>query len=185
MSNFYTYAKHYGDKILFRGIENGKRVTKKLPFSPTLYVNSTKDSEFKSIFGDSVSPMEFSTNKEAAEFVKQYKDITNFPIFGQTHWGYQFLSEKYQGEVPWDMQKINLCSIDIETTVENGFPDVYNPQEKITLITIQNARTKKIKTFGLGTFTPGEATKHLDIDYEGFTDEKKLLSRFIDWWIPN
>ena len=55
MSNFYTFAKHYGNKILYRGIENGKRVSKKVPFSPTLYVSSKNESNFRSIFGEVVS----------------------------------------------------------------------------------------------------------------------------------
>ena len=36
--NFYTYARHYGDKILFRGIKDGKRVAAKHDFEPTLFV---------------------------------------------------------------------------------------------------------------------------------------------------
>ena len=186
MSNFYTYAKHYGDKILYRGIENGKRVSRKVPFSPTLYVPSKKESPFKSMFGEQVSPVNFDSNKDAAEFVDNYKEVSNFPIYGQTHWGYQFIAEKYpEEEMDWDISQIKLYSIDIETTVETGFPDVFDPREQITLITIQDNVTKKIKTFGLGSFTPGEDTEHLDIDYEGFSSEKTMLARFIDWWVPN
>jgi len=186
MSNFYTFAKHYGNKILYRGIENGKRVSKKVPFSPTLYVPSKNESNFKSIFGDVVSPIKFDSNSEASDFVEQYKNVSNFPIYGQTNWGYQFISEKYpEKEIIWDISKILLYSIDIETTVENGFPDVFNPMERITLITLQNSVTKKITTFGSGPFTPGEATKNFDIDYKECESEKKLLLRFIDWWIVN
>lgn len=184
--SFYTYAKHYGDKILYRGIENGKRVSKKVPFSPTLYVPSQTESKFKSIFGEQVSPIQFETNKEAKEFTETYKGVANFPIYGQTNWGYQFIAEKYPDEeIDWDISKILLYSIDIETTVENGFPDVFNPTEQVTLITLQNSVTKKITTFGVGPFIPGEATKHLDIDYKDCESEKKLFLRFMEWWTVN
>jgi len=183
MSNFYTYAKHYGNSILYRGIENGKRVSRKVPFSPTLFVPSKNESPYKSMFGELVSPVKFETNKEASEFVEQYKEVSNFPVYGQTHWGYQFIAEKYPGEeMEWDISQIKLYSIDIETTVENGFPDVFNPLEKITLITIQDNVTKKIKSWGLGPYTPGEATAHLDVEYEGFSSEKTMLGAFIKWW---
>ena len=86
MSNFYTYARHYGDKILLRGVTSqGKRISKKVSFSPTLFVRSDKPTQYKTMFGEKVSPVEFASNKEASEFVEQYKEVSNFPIFGQTH----------------------------------------------------------------------------------------------------
>lgn len=185
MSNFYTYAKHYGKVILYRGIENGKRVKRKVHFSPTLFVPSKKETEFKSMYGEPVSPINFEGNNEAAEFVDQYKEVSNFPIYGQTHWGYQFLAENYPDELEWDMSQVKVFSIDIECTIENGFPDVFNPQETITLITIQDNHTKKIKTWGLGPFTPGEATAHLNVDYVECQDEKQMYARFLMWWQDN
>ena len=38
--NFYTYARHYGDKILVRGVRNGERFTAKHDFRPTLFVKT-------------------------------------------------------------------------------------------------------------------------------------------------
>ena len=134
------------------------------------------------MFGETVSPIKFDTNKEAGEFVEQYKEVSNFPIYGQTHFGFQYLAEKFKGEIDWDISQVNVMSLDIETTVENGFPDVFNPLEQITLITLQDNVTKKIKTFGLGPFTPGEATKDYEIEYEAFDSEKKLLAAFVGWW---
>ena len=185
MSNFYTYAKHYGKSILYRGIENGKRVRRKVHFSPTLFVPSKKESPYKSMYGEPVSPVNFDSNNDAAEFVEQYKEVSNFPIYGQTHWGYQFLAENYPDEVDWDMSQVKIFSIDIECTINNGFPDVFNPQETITLITIQDNHTKKIKTWGLGPFTPGEATKHLNVDYVECQNEKQMFARFLMWWQDN
>ena len=69
--NFYTYARHYGDKILVRGVKNGERFTDRHDFRPTLFVKSDKPSEYRSIYGDNVSPIQFETNKEATEFIKK------------------------------------------------------------------------------------------------------------------
>jgi len=86
---FYTYARHYGNKILYRGIsEKGNRIQKSDEFSPTLFVHSDKPSEYRSMTGESVSPIKFSTNKEASEFVDNYSDVSNFPIYGQTQYNY-------------------------------------------------------------------------------------------------
>ena len=185
MSSFYTYAKHYGNSILFRGIENGKRVSGKRDFKPTMFVKSDKPSKYKSMYGESVSPIQFDSNKEAAEFAERYKEVSNFPIYGQTNWNYQFLTEKYPNDIEWDINQIKIFSVDIETTVENGFPDVFNPLEKILLITLQDNTTKKITTFGTGPFTQTSETSQYDVDYKQCRDERELLVRFLDWWSVN
>lgn len=185
MSSFYTYAKHYGNSILFRGIENGKRVSGKRDFKPTMFVKSDKPSKYKSMYGESVSPIQFDSNKEAAEFAERYKEVSNFPIYGQTNWNYQFLTEKYPNDIDWDINQIKIFSVDIETTVENGFPDVFNPLEKILLITLQDNTTKKITTFGTGPFTQTSETSQYDVDYKQCRDERELLVRFLDWWAVN
>ena len=163
---FYTYARHYGNKILYRGISaNGKRQTSRNDFQPTLFVKSDKPSEYKSMFGESVSPVKFPTNKEASAFIDNYSEVSNFPIYGQSDWGYQYITAKFPEEVKWDQSLIKIISIDIETTVNNGFPDVFNPLESVTLITIQDASTKRIITWGCGEYTPTEHTEHLNVDY--------------------
>ena len=56
---FYTYARHYGDKILVRGVdEHGGRFTTKRDFRPTLFVKSNEPSKYKSIYGENVSPIQ-------------------------------------------------------------------------------------------------------------------------------
>ena len=185
MSSFYTYAKHYGNSILYRGIENGKRVTGRRDFKPTMFVKSDKPSKYKSMYGESVSPIQFDSNKEAAEFAERYKEVSNFPIYGQTNWNYQFLTEKYPNDIDWDINQIKIFSVDIETTVENGFPDVFNPLEKILLITLQDNVTKKIITFGTGAFTQTSETSQYDVDYRQCRDEREMLVRFLDWWSVN
>ena len=71
--NFYTYARHYGDKILVRGVRNGERFTSRHEFRPTLFVKSQKPSKYKSIYGENVSPIQFENNKEAKEFFDRYE----------------------------------------------------------------------------------------------------------------
>ena len=183
--NFYTYARHYGDKILVRGVKDGKRFISKHNFRPTLFVKSDKPSKYKSIYGENVSPIQFESNKEATAFYDRYKDVSNFPIFGQDYYGYQYITEKYPGPVEWDAKKCKIYSIDIETTSENGFPNVDSPTEKMLVITMQDNNTKKITTFGVGEFTPTDNVKGLDIDYIACKDEYTLLSKFLEWWEQN
>ena len=183
--NFYTYARHYGDKILVRGVRNGERFTAKHDFRPTLFVKTDKESEYKSIYGENVAPIQFETNKEATAFFDRYKDVSNFPIFGQNYYAYQYITEKYPGEIEWDAKKLAIYSIDIETTSEGGFPNVDSPSEKLLVITLQNNNTKKITTFGLGEFTPGKDTEKFDVEWIGCKDEYTLIKTFLEWWEEN
>ena len=183
--NFYTYARHYGDKILVRGVKDGRRFIGKHDFRPTLFVKSDKPSKYKSIYGENVSPVQFESNKEATAFYDRYKDISNFPIFGQDYYGYQYITEKYPGIVEWDAKNIKVYSIDIETTSESGFPNVDSPTEKMLVITMQDNNTKKITTFGVGEFTPTDNVKGYDIDYINCKDEYTLLKTFLEWWQDN
>ena len=183
--NFYTYARHYGDKILVRGVKNGERFTSRHSFRPTLFVKSDKPSEYKSIYGETVSPIQFDSNKEATEFFNRYKDVSNFPIFGQNYYAYQYITEKYPGDIEWDAKKMAIYSLDIETTSEGGFPKVDSPSEEVLVITLQNNNTKKITTFGLGGFAPSAEVSEYDIDYNECTDEYNLLKTFLEWWEEN
>ena len=150
-----------------------------------MFVKSDKPSQYKSIYGESVHPIQFETNKEATAFFDRYKDVENYPIFGQNYYAYQYITEKFPGVVEWDAKHIAIYSIDIETTSEGGFPNVDSPSEKVLVITLQNNNTKKITTFGLGEFTPTDNTKHLDIDYIKFDTEHELLEGFLTWWEEN
>ena len=183
--NFYTYARHYGNKILVRGVRNGERFTSKHDYRPTLFVKTDKESDYKSIYGENVAPIQFETNKEATAFFDRYKDVSNFPIFGQNYYAYQYITEKYPGEIEWDAKNLAIYSIDIETTSEGGFPNVDSPAEKVLVVTLQNNNTKKITTFGLGEFTPTHETSKYDVDWIGCKDEYTLLKTFVEWWEEN
>ena len=184
MSNFYTFAQHYGSKILVRGVYNGKRYTRRADFKPVLYVKSNKQTPYKDLYGEFVAPVEFEDNAAAKEFIQTYSNVDNFPIFGQTHYGYQYLGRMFPKDIEWDISQVLTYTIDIETSTENGFPNVDNPNESILLITIKNLQTKKIYTWGCGEFTAA-GSEHVcdkDVKYYRCKNEADLLQRFIDFW---
>ena len=75
MSNFYTFAQHYGSKILVRGVYNGKRYTRRADFKPVLYVKSNKQTPYKDLYGEFVAPVEFEDNAAAKEFIQTYSNV--------------------------------------------------------------------------------------------------------------
>lgn len=180
--NFYTWAWQYGNKILLRGVRDGKRFNSRHDFQPKLYVRSADETGFKGLYDENLKPVVFDSNSDCKDFIEKYDGIENYPIYGQTDLTYQFLSTQYPGEIDFDLSQLSIWSIDIETTAEGGFPDVDNPVEKILLITVMNNITKEIKTWGEGNWSPGEETKDLEVDYTPCEDEKELLTKFGTWW---
>jgi DNA polymerase elongation subunit (family B) len=122
--------------------------------------------------------MQFTDCKEAKEFVESYKEVDNFPIYGQTNYGYQYITTEYPGEIEWDMSKIKIWTIDIETSSEFGFPNVANPIESVLLITIKDLVSGQMITYGTGDFNHYRD----DLTYLKFRDERHLLERFLQDW---
>ena len=126
---------------------------------------------------ESVAP---GTVRECREFVKKYNDVENFDIYGNERYIYQYISDLYPEEqLIFDIDKIKLTTIDIEVKSENGFPDVESAAEEILLISMQDYKTKQIRTWGLGEFN----NKQENVIYKSFRTEYELLHDFIHWWM--
>ena len=179
---FYTNVQMVGDQILVRGYENGRRFMNRESFNPTLFVPAKGKSDFKTLEGEYVSPVQPGTIRETRDFIKKYDGVDGFNIYGFERFIYQYIADNYQEDhIEFDMSKINLITIDIETKAEYGFPDVESAAEEMLLITIQDFNTKQIITWGVGPFN----NKQENVDYRQFPDEKAMLNGFIHWWIDN
>jgi DNA polymerase elongation subunit (family B) len=151
-------------------------------FNPTLFVPAKGKSKFKTLEGEYVSPVNPGTIRETRDFIKKYDGVDGFKIYGFERFIYQYIADNYQQDhIEFDMSKINLVTIDIETKAEYGFPDVESAAEEMLLITIQDFNTKQIITWGVGPFV----NKQKNVDYRQFPDEKAMLNGFIHWWIEN
>lgn len=185
MKSFYTNVLQHGNKILVREVKNGRRENHKVEFSPTMFIKSPNESRHKSLFGDNLAPLKFGDIDEAKEFVKKYKDVENFPIFGNTSYAYQYITEKYPSEIDYDISQLTIFSLDIETASEYGFPNIDNPIEEVLLITVQDNNTKKITTFGAKKFDI-DKIKHItnknNFEYVKCRDEADLFNTFLKFW---
>lgn len=172
--NFYTNVYYSGSNILLR--RNNRGVTEKvrINYSPSLFLISSKKSEFKTIDGRNVERIEFNNIYEQNDFKDLYKDVDNFEIHGEIGVEYQFISDYYGGDCEYDFRNIGVLFLDIETTSENGFPSITNPTEKVISIACKFKGKKTI--FCLGEYKEKE-------DEEAFTysDEQRLLRDFIEY----
>ena len=180
MSKYYTSVSIHNNHILFRGVNNGKRVKSKVKYSPTLFLQSNKSSKWHSLFNEPLEPMTFDTIREARDFVKRYEEVANFKIYGNTRYEYAFIADTFRGTIDWDISHLNIAFIDIEVGSENGFPDPYKATEPITAIGIHqlNGRTT---VYGYGAYENTDES----VDYVLCKDEIDLCERFLAAWSSN
>jgi DNA polymerase elongation subunit (family B) len=176
---FYTNVQMIGNKFLVRGYENGKHVMFKEEYSPTLFVKSNKQTEYKTLEGECVESIQPGSVWDCRQFYKKYDGVENFKIYGNDRYVYQYISDKYpEDEIKFDISKIKLITLDIETTSENGFPDPRSCDEEILLITIQDYSTKQIITWGTGPFNNTQS----NVKYIECSSEYDLLNKFMYYW---
>ena len=130
---FFTFARLYGNEILLRGWDDkkGGSFMEKTVFHPTLFLPSKKESKYKTLDGRNVQPVKPGTMRDCREFVEQYSNVSGTQVYGFERYLYQFLSEQYPGDIEYDIDKIKLWSLDIETSSENGFPKPEEAKEEI------------------------------------------------------
>ena len=177
MSNFYTNVQSFGNNILYRGIQNGKRVKERVEYSPSLFLPSKRITNFTTLEGDYLDQKIFTDIRSARDFVKQFEGVSNASkIYGQTRFEYAFIADQHTGMVDYDFEKVLVAVIDIEVGSENGFPDPYKADEPITAIAIKYLGGD-IYVFGCGDYE----TKGKEI-YVKCRDEYSLCRQFMSLW---
>ena len=177
MSSIYTNVTLLGDSILCRGYEDGKPVSYRDFIKPTLFVPSSKG-DWKTLDGQSMAPVKQDGAKRAREFIEKYKNVEGFEVHGYERFVYQWISEKYAGDMRFNLKDMRIYTIDIEVECENGFPDTEAAAEKILLITIKDFATGHFLTWGTRC---GKHRKH----FRSFSNEQDMLRDFQSWWVQN
>ena len=183
MSKFYTSVVKYGNKLLFRYVNNGQAYRSRVSFAPSLFFPSKDNTptQFTSLDGKFLSEMVFDDMKGAQEFEEKYKEVQNFQIYGQTQYQYQYIAQEYPGEIKWDKDLIKVFSVDIETSTEEGFPDLKTANEEILLITVKDNHHKQIVTFTSKQYTSDRE----DVRIEYSANEAMMLRNFVFFWKDN
>ncbi|CAB5221588.1 PolB DNA polymerase elongation subunit (family B) [uncultured Caudovirales phage] len=177
MSKFYTSAFLYRNEIHLRGYEDGRRVHRKIPCKPYLFVNSKRDDAvYRTLKGKPVDRVDFDSHGDARDFIKRYENVDGFDVYGLTNYVYTFLNDHYPGDIDYDPRAVATVNIDIEVAADAGFPDPSTAEKEITAITLQINDTYVV--LGCGEFK----TEDKNVRYIKCEDETKLLLKFLDAW---
>ena len=178
--NFYSNVFLSGEKIFYIGYENGERVQYRETFSPVLYTRCNEQTEYKTLEGHYAKEKRFETVRAARDFVDEYKFVDNVKVYGNDRFLYQYISSKFpQEQMSYDSSQLRIYTLDIETTSENGFPNIAETSEEILCLSVKDFTTKKIITWGTREFTPK------DTEYRVFWKEEDMLKDFLAWWAEN
>ena len=182
MKKFYSNVFLSGDKIFYIGYEDGQRVQYQEVFSPVLYAQSNKQTKFKTLDGRYAQEIQFSSVKDAKEFIQKYKEVENFKIYGNDRFLYQYISSKFpEEEIEYDTSQLKIYTLDIETSSENGFPNVADTSEEILCLTVKDFTTKKLIVWGTREYENSRD----DVEYRVFWKEEEMFKDFLAWWAEN
>jgi DNA polymerase elongation subunit (family B) len=173
---FYTNVALMGNNILVREYDNGTRKNMRVPYEPTLFVPSNKQSKFKTLEGRMVSPVKQGSINDARDFLRQYDNVAGFEIYGNTNYQYCYVADEYPGMIDYDMSQLVIANFDIETGSDNGFPQPDTALEPVISITIKTQGVYHV--LGYGDYTPHQD----DVNWIKCRDEADLLLRFLDLW---
>ena len=171
---FYTSIQQYNNVILERYIEDGEHKQREVPYQPTLFVPTVKQSPFKTITGEVVEPRGFNSIKEARDFIQARDKVSNDPVYGMQQFAYAYINEEYPTR-DFDFSQLNIFNFDIETRSDEGFPNIQTANMDILSIAVRCNGQSYI--LGCQEYkTSGE-----DI-YIKCASEADLLHKFIQLW---
>ena len=175
--NFYTNVTQWGNLLKIREVVNGQRITRKVKYKPTLYSTVAEPTEWKTLDGKFVAPVQHDTMKEAREWVANYKNQPGL-VHGSTMFAYNYIADEYPNRVDYDIDQILIVTIDIEVQCENGFPNPTDAIEPLLSITVKNHQSKKFVVWGVGKFNNNRD----DVTYVECESELHLIKEFLIFW---
>lgn len=178
-ASFYTNVVVWGGKILYRGVDAGRRVREKIDYHPKLFIRSSEASKHKTVHGEYVKGIQPGNIKECRNFCNQYRGVSGFRVYGNQKYEYAYIAEHFPNEIEWSRDYINVTNIDIEVGSETGFPEPETASEPITAITMKTRNEYVV--FGCGKYDNWRD----DVRYVMCHDEIDLIKRFLDEWTGN
>jgi DNA polymerase elongation subunit (family B) len=181
--NFYTNFFLRKGKVYIRGYSMGLPFSEVIKYEPYLFINS-KDGDYKTVFGQPVSKVDFNSVWDAREFLDKYKDVPSFPVHGSTNFAYVYVNDRFKGEIEFDKDQVSINTLDIECESDKGFPDPEKAEQMITSITLRKrGRSAVFSYYDFKTDDP-------NIHYTKCENEFELLTLFLqvwrsDAWIPD
>ena len=180
---FYTNVTRYGNTLLYRGIQNGRRSTKRIKYKPRLYVTTNRPTEWKSLTGNPLGEIEFESMRDAKEWINEKRHVAGIDIHGQIRYVSAFINDMFPGKIQFDRNQINVTTIDIEVQSDDGFPEPDAAAYPITAICLKNNIDNTYYVWGCGDYDVEKSLMKTNrVVYKKFENESLLLHDFLAHW---
>ena len=184
---YYTNVSRYGNQILLRGYDHGRRIEKKIKYQPILFTSTNLETSWKSLDGKPVgvanAGKKFDSMRDATEYVKANQGVSGKKIYGNTKYIPAFINDYYPGNIDFNRSKINVATIDIEVQSDDGFPEPEKADHKVTAICMKSNIGDTYYVWGLGNYDVEQSyMKDNLVIYRKFDREDDLLINFINHW---
>ena len=180
----YTFCKLLKGKIYFRGRDENMQEINSIikDYKPTLYVETTDETDKVSYMDKPVKAKEFENIWTAREWYKGIKD-TPIKAHGNSDFAQQFLIGIYEGnDVLGTIVNIRVCYVDIETDWNGGKTTPEEAKDRITAITIHDSLTDTFYVAGLCNYDRKKDMTNVgcNIEYSQFDEEIDLIRWYIN-----
>lgn len=182
--DFYINVFQHRDKILVNGYKDGKRQYKSINFKPSLYFETNKNTNIKTLDNKKLEKVEFDGINEYYNFLRQNTGISNVNIYGCDNLKTQWISENFPGKLTANLSLVRKAFIDIETCCELGFPDPNITPEPINAITYYDSILKCYYVFTVKEYSEVNINDKECVIIQ-CENEKELLLRFVSVWCTN
>ena len=181
--NFYTSVNRYGNSILYRGFEDGEKVSRKVFFQPTLFETASNKTGWISPDGVALQPRLMDSMKHADQLYERFSDVVNKDIYGADNYVTQFITEQFPDDISFDREQVNVTTIDIEVASDDGFPFVEQAAHPVITITCKNNIDNNYYVWGLYDYdTSKSILSDAKVFYKKCADEQELLTDFLNFW---
>ena len=187
MAAFYTNVARYGNSLLYRGYnDHGVRIEKRVKFKPTLFVRSKTQTDWKSLDGVSLQPVDFESMRDAKEWLETYKDMDNVKIYGNTNYIQQFIVSEFPKDIQFNRKHVNVANLDIEVASDDGFPEPETANYPVISICLKSSTSEIYHVWGLGDFDADKReNQDIMVQYRKCSSETELLAKFMTYWTKN
>lgn len=185
MSLFYSSIDRDYNNILFRGYKDNKKIKRKIQYKPKLYIKTDQPTKFKSLLGNNLGEIQFDSMADAQQYIKQYRDISNFEIYGNQNFSSQFISDIFlDSEIKYDRSSFDVATFDIEVAIgDDGFPAPDQAKHPIITIAYHSTHQDVYTCWGLFDYNAKiSINKDIKINYIKCKDERELLTSFLKHW---
>lgn len=112
---FYINVDINRGEILERYIDvDGQDQIRSVNYSPTLFVHTQEESEYKDIYGKYAKPRKFDDISSCRQWMRETKGIVE--VMGMDDFRLAYISDIYKQDVEFDKSKIRTVYFDIEVT---------------------------------------------------------------------